>query len=87
MGAKFLQTRLHDLLGFLAVVPTPKVAARHESRQHEKIVEAIVERDPTAAHRAMATHVAATEELLAALQRTRTPSAAGAQVARAVSTS
>lgn len=59
-----VQTRLHDLLAFLAVVPTPQVAARHESRQHVKIVEAIARRDAAGAREAMAKHVEATEELL-----------------------
>lgn len=59
-----VQSQLHDLLAFLAVVPTPQVAARHESRQHEKIVEAIARGDSQRARDTMAKHVEATEELL-----------------------
>jgi GntR family L-lactate dehydrogenase operon transcriptional regulator len=69
-----VQTRLHDLLAFLTVVPTPKVAARHESRQHESIVDAIAARDARGAREAMATHTAATEELLSEVLNVSTAS-------------
>jgi DNA-binding FadR family transcriptional regulator len=59
-----VQSQLHELLAFLAVVPTPQVAARAESRQHGKIVEAIARGDAQRAREAMAKHVEATEELL-----------------------
>jgi DNA-binding FadR family transcriptional regulator len=59
-----VQSQLHELLAFLTVVPTPQVAARHESRQHERIVEAIARGDGKGAHDAMAKHINATEELL-----------------------
>jgi DNA-binding FadR family transcriptional regulator len=59
-----VQSQLHELLEFLSVVPTPQAAARHESRQHERIVEAIADGDSQGAREAMATHIKATEELL-----------------------
>jgi DNA-binding FadR family transcriptional regulator len=83
-----IQIRLHDLLAFLASTPTPKAAARHETRQHEKIVEAIASGNADAAHSAMATHLAATEELLSGLMKDRSGSAGRAAVERrAASTS
>jgi GntR family transcriptional repressor for pyruvate dehydrogenase complex len=59
-----VQSQLHDLLRFLAVVPTQRLEARVSSRQHEKVLHAIADRDPRRARRAMEDHVAATEELL-----------------------
>jgi len=72
-----VQSRLHDLLAFLSVVPTPKAAARHESRQHGTIVEAIAERDSDRAREAMAKHIAATEDLLKGLMKRGSPSLPG----------
>jgi DNA-binding FadR family transcriptional regulator len=74
-----VQSRLHDLLAFLSVVPTPKAAARHESRQHGTIVEAIAERDPGRAREAMAKHIAATEDLLKGLMKRGSPSLPGSR--------
>ena len=76
-----VQTRLHDLLAFLSVVPTPKVAARHESRQHETILEAIARGDSQGARDSMAKHVEATEELLYSVLKI-SPSRVGAPSVR-----
>lgn len=58
-----VQAKLHDLLAFLAIVPTGHVEARVSSRRHEQIVRAISDRDPEAAYHAAKAHVEATEEL------------------------
>ena len=82
-----VQSQLHELLAFLAVVPTPQVAARHESRQHEKIVEAIARGDSQGAREAMAKHVEATEELLRGVLNFGTRPSRRAAAQRAASTS
>jgi GntR family transcriptional repressor for pyruvate dehydrogenase complex len=62
-----VQAQLHDLLGFLTVVPTQRLEARVSSRQHEKVVRAIADREPQRARRVMADHISATEELFQAI--------------------
>jgi DNA-binding FadR family transcriptional regulator len=83
-----VQSRLHDLLAFLSVLPTPKAAARRESRQHGTIVEAMAKRDSTGAREAMAKHIAATEDLLKGLMKRGSTSVSGSRSeSRAVASS
>jgi DNA-binding FadR family transcriptional regulator len=58
-----VQAKLHDLLAFMAIVPTARLEARVSSRRHQELVEAIRQRNPQAAYEASRAHVAATEEL------------------------
>lgn len=79
-----VQAKLHDLLAFMAVVPTRRLEARVSSRRHEKIVKAIADRDPEAAYEAAKEHIAATEELfqdVLGVQASSSPAAAGARLA------
>jgi GntR family transcriptional repressor for pyruvate dehydrogenase complex len=59
------QMRLHELLAYLSAAPALRGSQDHSGVQHHRIVDAIAERDPEGAYRAMHTHVAATNALLA----------------------
>lgn len=63
------QMRLHELLGYLSMAPKLRSEQGHSATQHGEIVEAIAARDPEAAYRAMRDHIAATNDLLAALAK------------------
>jgi DNA-binding FadR family transcriptional regulator len=58
------QMRLHDLLAFLSAAPALRGERDPSGVQHNRIVDAIAERDPEGAYRAMHDHIEATNVLL-----------------------
>jgi GntR family transcriptional repressor for pyruvate dehydrogenase complex len=58
------QMRLHDLLGYLPTAPTLHSEQDGSNLQHGLVVQAIADRDPDRAYRAMRDHVEATNRLL-----------------------
>jgi DNA-binding GntR family transcriptional regulator len=76
-----VQLELDDILSFLVVVPSPDVEAKRSSRDHQAIVEAIVNRSPERAHAAMEQHVLGTESVLRGVLSDHKKSARGTEQA------
>lgn len=58
------QMRLHELLQYLPTAPALRSERGRSATQHGRIVEAIVDRDPGGAYKAMSSHIQATNEIL-----------------------
>jgi DNA-binding FadR family transcriptional regulator len=58
------QMRLHELLEYLSTAPALRSRRDYSAGQHGRIVEAIAQRNPEAAYKAMRDHIEATTELL-----------------------
>jgi GntR family transcriptional repressor for pyruvate dehydrogenase complex len=58
------QMRLHDLLGYLPMAPALRSEHGHSVVQHQRLVDAIAERDPQASYQAMRNHIEATNDIL-----------------------
>ena len=58
------QMRLHELLQYLPTAPSLRTERSDSALQHNQVVEAIADRDPEAAYRAMHDHIQATNDLL-----------------------
>jgi len=58
------QMRLHELLAYLSASPGFRGEQDHSEVQHQRIVNAIADRDPESSHRAMRDHIEATNTLL-----------------------
>jgi DNA-binding FadR family transcriptional regulator len=56
-----VQLRLHEMIGY---VPMLEVTMRKSERQHDEIADAIADRDPSAADRAMRDHLSVTSNVL-----------------------
>jgi DNA-binding FadR family transcriptional regulator len=61
------QMRLHELLAYLSLAPKLREQQGRSVLQHDQIVEAIADRDPPAANRAMHDHIEATNAIISEL--------------------
>jgi GntR family transcriptional repressor for pyruvate dehydrogenase complex len=58
------QMRLHELLAYLSLAPGLRDEQGHSVLQHNRVVDAIADRDPAASYQAMHDHIDATNAIL-----------------------
>jgi DNA-binding FadR family transcriptional regulator len=79
------QMRLHELLAYVSSTPALRIEHDPSEVQHNRVVEAIADRDPEAAYRAMREHIDGTNAILSEilnldLQQDETAAAGDASV-------